>query len=151
MSLFNCCALQKGVTSAEKEQSITEAGSFQHVEMSHADLMSYRSFQDYLLSHVGGVEITADGGIVIRGISTFNGSSQPLILMDGMEVQDVNSINPYDIHSVDVLKDGSSTAAYGIRGSNGVILITSKAAYQTKQAEREAKKREKEAAKRKSN
>ena len=63
-----------------------------------------------------------------------------------MEVHDTSTINPNDIQSVDVIKDGS-TATYGMRGSNGVILITSKAAYQAKQAEREARKKEQEAAK----
>ena len=123
-----------------------KTNSIQHVDVKDAEKISYRNFQDYLQSHVAGIEISASGGIIIRGLSTVNGSSDPLILMDGMEVQDLDSINPNDIHSVDVIKDGG-TAAYGLRGANGVILITSESAYQVKQAEREAKKREKEAAK----
>ena len=90
--------------------------------------------------------MSASGGLIIRGVGTFNGSSAPLILMDGMEVHDTSVINPNDIHAIDVIKDGG-TAAYGMRGANGVILITSEAAYLAKKAEQEAKKREKEAAK----
>ena len=67
--------------------------------------------------------------------------------MDGSEVGNTNDINPNDIYSVDVLKDASSTATYGMRGANGVILITSKAAQQAKEAEREARQRAKEAEK----
>ena len=80
-------------------------------------------------------------------MGTFNGSSKPLILMDGIEIQNTDDINPNDIYSVDVLKDASITATYGFRGSNGVLLITSKAAQHAKEVEKEARKREKEAAK----
>ncbi|MBQ1673209.1 MAG: TonB-dependent receptor plug domain-containing protein [Bacteroidales bacterium] len=123
----------------------SKTNAIQHVEMKDTEKVSYRNFQDYLQSHVSGVDITASGGIVIRGMGTFNGSSDPLVLMDGTEIQDLDSINPYDIHSIDVIKDGG-TAAYGLRGANGVILITSESAYQLKKAEREARQREKEAA-----
>ena len=71
------------------------------------------------------MEVTSDKRIIIRGLGTLNGSSDPLILVDGQEWQDISSLNPNDIKSIDVLKD-SSTAIYGIRGANGVILITTK-------------------------
>ena len=150
--ILGSCGTQYRVSSDYKGQEksdgyiTTETSSIQHVDAKDRDPAMYRSFEDYLQANVGGVEINSSGGIVIRGIGTFNGSSDPLILMDGMEIQDTGSINPNDIHSVDVIKDGS-TATYGIRGANGVILITSKAAYLAKQAEREARKREQEAAK----
>ena len=123
----------------------TETTSIQHLEMKDSD-RNYRTFADYIQANVGGVEVTPNGGIIIRGVSTFNGSTQPLILLDGMEVHDTSAINPNDIQSVDVIKDGR-TATYGMRGANGVILITSKTAHQAKEAEREARQREKEAAK----
>jgi len=64
--------------------------------------------------------------IWIRGISTFtNSSSNPLILVDGVE-RSFNNIDPEDISSFSVLKDASATAVYGVRGANGVILITLK-------------------------
>lgn len=124
----------------------TETASIDHKEVSEMDIVTYRTLEDYLLAKVSGIEISSGGDIIIRGMGTLNGSSKPLILFDGAEVFDTSGINPNDIHSVDVIKDGS-TASYGMRGSNGVILITSKAAYEAKQAEKEARRREKEAAK----
>lgn len=64
--------------------------------------------------------------IWIRGIATFGGnSSSPLILVDGVE-RSINNIDPEDIASFTVLKDASSTAVYGVRGANGVILVQTK-------------------------
>lgn len=66
--------------------------------------------------------------IDIRGLSSFGGSesSAPLVVIDGVVGGDINSMNPNDIASMDVLKDASSTAIYGSRGANGVIIITTK-------------------------
>ncbi|OAQ39783.1 hypothetical protein A5893_09405 [Pedobacter psychrophilus] len=64
--------------------------------------------------------------IRIRGIGTFNGSQEPLILVDGIQVNNYNNIDPNEIESITVLKDASSTAVYGIRGANGVLIITTK-------------------------
>jgi TonB-linked SusC/RagA family outer membrane protein len=60
----------------------------------------------------------------IRGQATMN-SSSPLILVDGVE-RGINTIDPYDIESVSILKDASATAVFGVRGANGVILVTTK-------------------------
>ncbi len=125
----------------------SETHAAQHLDVKDTDVMSYQNFEDYVQSRVGGVEIGPDGNLVIRGIGTFNGSSKPMILLDGVEIQNTSEINPNEIYSVDVLKDASSTATYGFRGANGVILVTSKAAHLAKEAEKEAKKREREAAK----
>ena len=62
----------------------------------------------------------------IRGINTINGSTSPLIVIDGMIRSNMSDLNPADIASITVLKDGSSTAIYGSRGGNGVILIETK-------------------------
>jgi len=62
----------------------------------------------------------------IRGISSINSSLDPLYVVDGVIGVDANTLNPSDIASVEVLKDASSTAIYGARGANGVILITTK-------------------------
>lgn len=64
--------------------------------------------------------------IKIRGIGTFSGSTDPLVLVDGIEVSNYNNIDPNEIESLTILKDASSTAVYGIRGANGVIIITTK-------------------------
>lgn len=66
-----------------------------------------------------------EGYIRIRGISSF-GSNAPLIIIDGVQTSDTNSINPNDIESMSVLKDASSAAIYGARGAGGVIIITTK-------------------------
>jgi len=64
-----------------------------------------------------------------------------------VEIDNTSDINPNDIYSVDVLKDASSTATYGFRGANGVLIITSKAAQHAKEVEREARKAAKKAKK----
>jgi TonB-linked SusC/RagA family outer membrane protein len=61
--------------------------------------------------------------IRIRGINTINGSSDPLFVIDGVPKADMKDINPNDIASIQILKDASSTAIYGSRGANGVVLI----------------------------
>jgi TonB-linked SusC/RagA family outer membrane protein len=73
----------------------------------------------------GGFVGDSKSNITIRGTTTFKGSSNPLILIDGIE-QKMNDIAATDIESVSVLKDAASTSIYGSRGANGVILITTK-------------------------
>ena len=68
---------------------------------------------------------TAGSQILLRGTATLNADSQPLILIDGIPGT-LNTVAPEDIESVDVLKDGSAAAIYGTRGTNGVILITTR-------------------------
>ncbi len=88
-----------------------------------------------LQGQLAGVEITnssgAPGGeleVHIRGAASINASDAPLYVIDGIPVDDLNSLNPDDIESIDVLKDASSSAIYGSRGANGVILVTTKTA-----------------------
>lgn len=66
-----------------------------------------------------------DPEIYIRGKSTWNGSGQPLVLVDGIE-RSMNDININDVEKLSVLKDASATAVFGVKGANGVILITTK-------------------------
>ncbi len=61
----------------------------------------------------------------IRGVSSFQGSSSPLVLVDGIE-RDLDLVDTDDIASFSILKDASASAVYGVRGANGVILITTK-------------------------
>jgi len=87
---------------------------------------------DVLAGHAAGVMGVQRSGepgydnadIYIRGISTFTNSS-PLVLVDGVQ-RDLNNIDPEDIASFSILKDASATAVYGVRGANGVIIITTK-------------------------
>ncbi len=67
----------------------------------------------------------ANVNIQIRGISSINGT-KPLLIVNGARTSDISSINPYDIESIEILKDASSAAIYGATGGNGVILITTK-------------------------
>lgn len=64
----------------------------------------------------------------VRGVTTLSGNNNPLVIVDGVE-QRLSDINPADIESISVLKDASSTAIYGSRAANGVILITTKRAH----------------------
>lgn len=84
-----------------------------------------------LQGKVAGLSITSPGGdpnggfnIRLRGISTFGANAAPLIVLDGVPGADISNVDPNDIASIDVLKDGSAAAIYGARGSSGVILIT---------------------------
>src|SRR5690606_17142234 len=62
----------------------------------------------------------------IRGVGTFSGSQAPLVLVDGIEGINFNNLDPNEIENISILKDASATAVYGVRGANGVILITTK-------------------------
>jgi TonB-dependent starch-binding outer membrane protein SusC len=84
-------------------------------------------------ARVPGLDIQQSNGqagagvsINLRGSRSISASNSPLILVDGVEYGSTIDINPTDIESMDVLKDASSTAIYGTRGANGVILITTK-------------------------
>ena len=91
------------------------------------------SVAEALVGRMPGVQITsADGApgseimIRIRGGGSITQDNSPLILVDGFEVATLNDIPPTDVESVEVLKDAASTAIYGARGANGVILVTTK-------------------------
>jgi len=87
-----------------------------------------------LQGKAAGVDITTSerpgtlGSIRIRGNRSLNATNEPLYVVDGVPLQTggIEALNPRDIESIDVLKDASSTAIYGSRGANGVILVTTK-------------------------
>jgi iron complex outermembrane receptor protein len=86
-----------------------------------------------LQGKVAGLSVARAGGDVnggfeirLRGLSTIGAGTSPLVVVDGQVGADLNSIDPNDIKSIDVLKDGSSAAIYGTRGSAGVIIVTTK-------------------------
>ena len=81
---------------------------------------------------IAGVNISARTGLVgseydiqIRGVNSLTGGS-PLYVVDGVMTDNINFLNPTDIERIDILKDASSTAIYGSRGSNGVVLVTTR-------------------------
>lgn len=78
-----------------------------------------------ITSQTSGAPGSDDAQIFIRGRATFAGDAQPLIMVDGIE-RSFSQIAPDDIETISVLKDASATAVYGVRGANGVMLITTK-------------------------
>lgn len=109
-------------------------GSAEVVQSESLELRSLTSPIAALEGNVTGVQfLSASGqpgsspGVVIRGVGTLNGSSSPLIIVDGIDFQGgLNTINQDDIQSLTVLKDAASTSLYGSRAANGVIIITTK-------------------------
>lgn len=121
-----------GYGSVKRRDLTGSVGSVKIEEMQKAPV---RSFEEALAGRVAGVQVTSvDGqpgsniGITIRGANSITGTNAPLYVIDGFPLEDPdnNGINPEDIESIDVLKDASATAIYGARGSNGVIMITTK-------------------------
>ena len=94
---------------------------------------------DMLKGQAAGVFITtSDAGpgsssnILIRGRSSINGGNNPIVIVDGVPVGNINEVNANDIASIEILKDAAAQAIYGARASNGVILITTKRAAEGK-------------------
>ena len=107
-------------------------GSTIQVTGENLQKMSTVSALSALQSQTPGVNITQSSGmpgegfkVTVRGLGTI-GNSSPLYVIDGIAGGDINSLNPSDIESVDVLKDAASAAIYGARAANGVILVTTK-------------------------
>ena len=117
-------------------------GAISSVKTDETTLGISHSAQDLLTGKIAGVNIVNSGGsptgsasIRIRGGSSLTASNEPLIIVDGVPLDNngiggmgnqLSTINPNDIESFSVLKDASATAIYGSRASNGVILITTK-------------------------
>lgn len=97
------------------------------------------SFAEALEGQIAGVQSITDGGdplspgsIQIRGMSSLNSGNGPLYVIDGILNDDASFLNPQDIATIEVLKDAASSAIYGVRGANGVILITTKSGQEGK-------------------
>ncbi len=117
----------------QKRVSVT--GAISTVNTEDLKKSSAASFDNALAGRVTGLISTQTGGgqpgvdgadLYLRGASTLNGAT-PLILVDGIQRSDILSeIDPNEVESVSVLKDASATAVFGVRGANGVIIITTK-------------------------
>ena len=109
-------------------------GAVGSVQMKDVSQVGITSADRALQGQIAGVQVNARTGqpgesmmIRVRGSNSLAGGNEPLYVIDGMPVEKMNSdINPEDILSMEVLKDASSTAIYGSRGANGVVLITTK-------------------------
>lgn len=116
---------------AKKKSDLT--GSITALSEKDFNKGAITSAEGLLNGRTSGVVVTQSGTpgndavIRVRGGSSLLSSNDPLIVIDGLPVEGgLSSINPNDIESFSILKDASSTAIYGNRGSNGVILITTK-------------------------
>ena len=114
----------------QKKSDLT--GAISTVNMDDLDKRQVSTIDQALQGQVAGVDVTVNsgtpgGGIMVRvrGIGTLNDAS-PLFVVDGMMVDDIDYLNTNDIESLQVLKDASATAIYGSRGSNGVVIISTK-------------------------
>lgn len=115
-----------------KEKKVNLTGAVTNVDISQIQTPA-TSLTNMLGGRVPGIISVQSSGepgsnmseFWIRGIGTFGASSSALVLIDGLE-GDLNSIDPADIESFSVLKDASATAVYGVRGANGVVLVTTK-------------------------
>lgn len=113
--------IQIGYGTITEEERTNAMG---RLKMEDPSVKAYSNMYDYLAGRVPGVQVFGHK-IIVRGISTNSSNTDPLLLVDGVQVPNLDSINPADVERVDVIKDGS-TAIYGISGANGVILITTK-------------------------
>ena len=115
-----------------KERKITNVGAISTVDVKQLQSPA-ASITNLLGGRVPGVISLQSSGepgknlseFWVRGIGTFGANSKALVLIDGLE-GNLNTIDPADIESFSVLKDASATAVYGVRGANGVVLVTTK-------------------------
>src|SRR5690606_18728959 len=109
-------------------------GSVASVEVEEATNVPTTNVSEMLRGRAAGVQVNlgdarpgGNSDIVIRGnVSVAPGGNSPLIIVDGLPYDNLNDVAPDDIANIEILKDASSTAIYGSRASNGVILVTTK-------------------------
>ena len=114
-----------------KKRDLT--GSVSSVKAGDIEKVAVSNAMQAMQAKVPGLDIQQSSGqagaglsMTLRGTRSINASNSPLILVDGVEYGSTIDISPSDIESMEVLKDASSTAIYGTRGANGVIIITTK-------------------------
>ena len=111
-------------------------GSVTSLRAENLDKGAFSDASGMLQGKVAGLSITNPNGgdpngsmeILLRGTNTLSAGQGPLIIIDGVSGADLKTINFQEVESIDVLKDGSAAAIYGTRGTNGVIIITTKRA-----------------------
>ena len=127
--------VEVGYGTASREDLTGSVSSLTSEDLAHQRV---GRVEELLMDRVSGVMVSRrpDGSLAvrIRGTRSMMGNNEPLVVIDGIPVyaQNVslalNGISPQSVERIDVLKDAGSTAAYGSRGANGVILITTKRA-----------------------
>lgn len=108
-------------------------GSVSHIGREVMETKVATNFVDFIKGSIAGVNVSVDnnasggGRIEVRGPASLKAATTPLVVLDGnIYYGNISDINPNDIESIDVLKDASSTAIYGSKGSAGVIMVTTK-------------------------
>lgn len=102
-------------------------GSFSYISGEQLESKLATGLKNALEGQAAGVVIDKSGNIEIRGISTFNAQKTPLVVVDGYPIEgSIDDINPMNISSIVVLKDGVAASIYGSRAANGVIVVTTK-------------------------
>jgi len=112
----------------QRKQDVT--GSITSVKVKNIVTQGSSNVQKALQGQLAGVQVESAGGdpgagvrILIRGTGSLN-NNNPLYIVDGVQVGDINNLSSSDIASIDILKDASAAAIYGSRASNGVVLVT---------------------------
>ncbi|NOY37445.1 MAG: TonB-dependent receptor plug domain-containing protein [Chlorobi bacterium] len=115
----------------QKKKELTSAIS--NVKADEFNKGNVNSPAQLIQGKVAGLSISKPGGnpnadytIRLRGLSTIGANTQPLVVIDGVVGGSLDNVDPNDIETIDVLKDGSAAAIYGTRGSSGVIMVTTK-------------------------
>ena len=130
--LISCSAVKPGISGKEeKTGEENKADSRRNIpekpgviDIKDSSVPAYQDIYDMIRGRVAGVEVSGKS-IKIRGTNSLNISTEPLFVVDGVMVRDIDDIAPETVKSIEVLK-GPDASAYGIRGSNGVIVITRK-------------------------
>ncbi len=121
------------ITGYGSQKKMSVIGSIETLQPKKLQVGTSRSLSNNLAGQIAGVIAVQRSGepgydssnFWIRGIASFSGNQNPLVLVDGIE-RDLNNIDPAEIESFSVLKDASASAMYGVRGANGVIVINTK-------------------------
>ena len=116
-----------------KQKLSNVSGSLARVTNEVIEKQNSVRVEEALQSTAAGVSVISNGSpgaspaVIIRGVSS-NAGAEPLVVIDGIfqSIDDLNALNPNDVESINVLKDAALTAMYGVRGGNGVILVTTK-------------------------
>jgi TonB-dependent SusC/RagA subfamily outer membrane receptor len=133
-------ALLGGCKSAQRTENDAPPAPKADVTSQDIERAPGQSIEEVLKGRVAGVTVTRiDGGLAvrIRGATSIYGSNEPLYVLDGIAIQpgpggSLAGLDPYDIESIEVLKNPADTALYGMRGANGVIVIKTKRALRKK-------------------
>jgi len=131
ISLFSCSPVKPGLAGKEQagvngkpDQVENTRGNSGVINVRDSAVPVYQDIYDMIRGKVAGVEVSGRS-IKIRGTNSLNVSTEPLFVVDGVIVREIDDIAPETVRSIEVLK-GPDASVYGARGSNGVIVITRK-------------------------